>query len=185
MKRIIQALLVLFVLFVLYIWVTQPNTFTALVGDFLGSVPEATERVPTIEQVIPTIRKQLELPTIELPVVTVEDNIIRLTEADINASLGRFSNEQVQIVQVRLVPDQLIVALKVAGLSTELTANLGVVDGQVVVQNPALSGIAGALIPINDLIGPLQSAINRVVAQNAPVRAIRIENGAVEVELNR
>lgn len=186
MKRIIQAILALLVLFVLYVWSTQPNTLTTIMSDLLGApVADITEPLPVLEDVVPTIQEQIEIPTVELPAVTIEGNSIRLTEADINASLGSFGNEQVQISQVRLLPDQIIVALTVAGLSTELTANLAAVDGQVVVQNPALSGVAGALIPIDELIGPLQSAINQVVAQNAPVSAIRIENGAIEVELNR
>jgi hypothetical protein len=84
-----------------------------------------------------------------------------------------------------LVENQIIVGLTVAGLSTELTANLAAVDGQVVVQNPELSGVAGSLIPIDELIGPFQLAINQIVAQNAPVSAIRIENGAIQVDLNR
>jgi hypothetical protein len=186
MKRIIQVILALLVLFVLFVWSTQPNAINSLFGGLLGeSLPDISEPLPAIEQVVPTIQAQIELPTVELPAVTIEGNSIRLTEADINASLGSFGNDQVQIAQVRLLPDQIVVALTVAGLSTELTANLAAVDGQVVVQNPALSGVAGALIPIDELIGPLQSAINQVVAQNAPVSAIRIVNGAIEVELNR
>ena len=186
MKRIIQAILALLVLFVVYVWSTQPTALTSLFSDLLGSpVSDISEPLPILEEIVPTIQEQIEIPTVELPAVTIEGNSIRLTEADINASLGSFGNDQVQIAQVRLLPDQLVVGLTVAGLSTELTANLAAVDGQVVVQNPALSGVAGALIPIDELIGPLQSAINQVVAQNAPVSAIRIENGAIEVELNR
>lgn len=186
MKRIIQVILALAVLFVVYIWSTQPTVLTSIVSDLLGSpATNITEPLPTLEEIVPTIQEQIEIPTVELPAVTIEGNSLRLTEADINASLGSFGNEQIQIAQVRLLPDQLVVTLTVAGLSTDLTANLAAVDGQVVVQNPALSGVAGALIPINELIGPLQATINQLVAQNAPVSAIRIENGAIEVELNR
>jgi hypothetical protein len=186
MKRIIQAILALLVLFVVYVWSTQPSTMTAVVNDLFGStVSDVTEPLATLEEVVPTIQEQIELPTVELPAVTIEGNSIRLTEADINASLGSFANDQIQIAQVRLVENQIIVGLTVAGISTELSANLAAVDGQVVVQNPALSGVAGALIPIDELIGPFQTAINQIVAQNAPVRAIRIENGAIQVDLNR
>ncbi|MFZ9857050.1 MAG: hypothetical protein ACO3F2_01775 [Roseiflexaceae bacterium] len=186
MKRIVQAILALLVLFVMYVWFTQPSAITAVISDLFGStVSENIDPVTTLDEIMPTIQAQIELPTVEIPEVTIEGNSIRLTEADINGALGSFGNDQIQIAQVRLVEDQIIVGLSVAGLSTELTANLAAIDGQVVVQNPALSGVAGALIPINDLIGPFQATINQIVAQNAPVRAIRIENGAIVVDLNR
>lgn len=188
MKRIIQLLLALLVLFVGYTWFMQPNMLSTLMGTLLGAPAPAPsiESLPAVEEVAPTIvDEQIALPTVELPPVTVDGNIVRLTEADINASLANFGTEQVQIAHVRLVPDQIILELRVAGLSTELTANLAAVDGQVVVQNPALSGVAAALIPIDELVGPMQTAINQVIAQNAPVSAIRIESGAVEIELNR
>ncbi len=187
MKRIIRVILALIVLFIFYIWFVQPNMFASIMGNILGApTPNIVDTLPPVEEIVPTIvDEQIAIPTVELPPITIEGNVVRLTEADINASLGSFGTEQVQITQVRLVPDQIILAMNVAGLSTELSANLVAVDGQVVVQNPALSGVAGALIPIDELVGPMQSAINQVIAQNAPVRAIRIENGAVEVELNR
>ncbi|MFN5058544.1 MAG: hypothetical protein ACK5GU_01345 [Chloroflexota bacterium] len=186
MKRIIQAILALLVLFVVYVGTTQPSALTGIVSDLLGStVPDIAGPVTNLEEIVPTIQSQVELPTVELPAVTIEGNSIRLTEADINASLGSFGNDQIQVSQVRLVENQIIVGLTVAGLSTELTANLAAVDGQVVVQNPELSGVAGSLIPIDELIGPFQLAINQIVAQNAPVSAIRIENGAIQVDLNR
>ena len=177
----------LVVLFVVYIWTTQPNTLSTLIAEVFGSpTPNVVlDQAETLEAVLPTIQDQLELPTIDVPVVTVEGNLIRLTEAEINAQVASFGTEQVQITQVRLVPDQIIIGLSIAGLATELTANLAAIDGQVVVQNPALSGVAGALIPIDELIGPLQSAINQAVAQNAPVSAVRVQNGVVEIELNR
>ena len=186
MKRIVQIITVLIVLFVVYIWMTQPNMFASLMTDWLGAPTiDVIDQLPAVEDVVPTIDAQIDVPTIDVPAVTIEGNVIRLTEADINAQVANFGTEQVQITQVRLVPDQIILDLNVAGLTTELTANLVAVDGQVVVQNPALSGVAGALIPINELVGPLQLAINQAIAQNAPVSAIRIENGAIEVELNR
>ncbi len=186
MKRIIQLVLALIVLFVVFVGVTQSNTLTGLINDVLGTVmTDVTDQLPVVDEVLPTIEGEIPIPTIEVPAIAVEGNTIRLTEAEINALVGNFGTEQVQVTQVRLVPDQIILVLTVAGLSTELTANLAAIDGQVVVQNPALSGVAGALIPIDELVGPLQAAINQVIAQNAPVKSIRIENGAVEVELNR
>lgn len=186
MTRIIQAVLALVVLFMVYVGTSQPGALTGIISDLLGSAaPEITDPLATLGEAVPTIQSQIELPAVELPPVTIEGNSIRLTEADINASLGSFGNEQIQIAQVRLVENQIIVGLTVAGLSTELTANLAAIDGQVVVQNPALSGVAGALLPIDELIGPFQAAINQIVAQNAPVSAIRIENGAIQVDLNR
>lgn len=186
MKRIVQIIVAFVVLFVLYIWTTQPNMFASLVADLLGAPTiNVIDQLPTVDEVVPTLQSQIDVPTIEVPVVTIEGNVIRLTEADINAQVANFGTEQVQITQVRLVPDQIILGLSVAGLTTELTANLVAIDGQVVVQNPALSGVAGALIPIDELVGPLQAAINQTIAQNAPVSAIRIDNGVIEVELNR
>lgn len=186
MKRIIQLVLGLIVLFVVFVGVTQSNTLTGLVRDVLGLVmTDVTEQLPVVEDVLPAIEGEIPIPTIDVPAIAVEGNTIRLTEAEINGLVGNFGNEQVQVTQVRLVPDQIVLVLTVAGLSTELTANLAAIDGQVVVQNPALSGVAGSLIPIDELVGPLQAAINQVIAQNAPVKSIRVENGAVEVELNR
>lgn len=186
MKRLFQFVVIIIVLFVFYVWVMQPNMFAAVMSDIMGSpAPTDTTTLPTIDEIVPTIEEKIALPTVELPPMTVEGNTIRLTEADINASLGDFGTDQVQISQVRLVPNQIILVLNVAGLSTELSANLAAENGQVVVQNSALSGVAGALIPVEELVGPLQTAINQVIAENAPVKAIRIDNGVVEVELNR
>lgn len=93
---------------------------------------------------------------------------ITVTEQDINRAIraNAESFDPVRDIRVQIRRTGIEAELRVFGVTTSLTGTLEVEDGQVMVVNPQLSGVADRLVNIDDITPRVEDAVNDFLERN-------------------
>ncbi len=146
-------------------------------------MPKATlPKPPTVAPVAPT------LPPTKLddPVAPVlPKGELKLSVTEINAFIA--ANPQaikpLESLTFNFLPNQLQADMEVSGIQTQLTAEPIAEGGRIKLVNAKLSGL-GALIPIDEVIGPLEQQINsQLSAQGRAIKSVKLEQDVLIVEV--
>lgn len=145
-------------------YINTPTTSTT------GALPD--------ENAAPTVA-----PSVDNTQGTPKGRVVRLTTADIKERLKDFGTEQAQIADITLTPDLAAIELLVGGVRGKFTTGLAVVNEKIVLVNPAIDGLLGAVLPADKIGQLLQDELNnRLIDQ--PVLDIQITDGAIEIVVN-
>lgn len=163
----------------------QPNATPEerATAELPSSMPKATPAKPsTVASVAPTSSpaKQDEPVAPVLP-----KGELKLSATEINAFIA--ANPQaikpLESLTFNFLPNQLQADMEVSGLKTQLTAELNAENGRVKLVNAKLSGL-GALVPLDEVIGPLEQQMNnQLSAQGRAIKSVKLEQDVIVVEV--
>lgn len=140
--------------------------------------PEDTSDAPISTDIVPTVA-----PSVDNTRGTPKGRVIRLTTADIKERLKDFGTAEAKIADIALTPDLAAIELLVGGIKGKFTTGLAVVNEKIVLVNPAIDGLLGAVLPADKIGQLLQDELNsRLIDQ--PILDVRIVDDAIEIVVN-
>jgi hypothetical protein len=128
-------------------------------------------------------------PAINMPglVAALPSGEFTISEQQINAYLAPKlpGLQPLDTLTVQLIPGEVQLLIGAYGINSTARVGLAVQDGRVLAVNPQMDGPLASLVNLNDIVGPLQQALNQQLdLQGRRINEVRVEQGAITVRVD-